>query len=161
MVNINPNKIGENFEKRLTLKFEEYRKECKCFISKIPTSWTVIRKGKQITTAFPNDKSQFLDYVGCTNDGKILFLEAKSCNNKTRFPLNNIKPYQFKLIEEYLNYTDRVYIIVEMRHSKEVFLFHAQLVLDFEEKYKRKSIPLKWLQDNCIKVNDLDILKWV
>ena len=31
----------------------------------------------------------------------------------------------------------------------------------FEEVYNRKSIPLKWLQDNCIKVNDLDILKYI
>ena len=38
---------------------------------------------------------------------------------------------------------------------------HIVNIRNFEEVYNRKSIPLKWLQDNCIKVNDLDILKYI
>lgn len=158
----NSNKIGKIFEIRLSDKFNEYRKDKLAFISKVPTDWVVIRGAKgKIATAYPRGKSEFLDYCGCLKNGEIIFIEAKSCNNSTSFPLSNIKPYQFELIEEYLNYTDKVYMVVEMRQTNEIFLFNAKLLLNFEEVYNRKSIPLKWLQDNCIKVNDLDILKYI
>ena len=61
----NSNKIGKNFEIRLSDKFNEYRKNKLAFISKVPTDWVVIRgtKGK-IVTAYPRGKSEFLDYCG-------------------------------------------------------------------------------------------------
>ena len=74
----NSNKIGKNFEVKLSNKFDEYRKNKLAFISKVPTDWVVIRgeKGK-IATAYPRGKSEFLDYCGCLKNGEIIWTTLK------------------------------------------------------------------------------------
>lgn len=154
------NRIGKQFEEKLNKKFMEYRINKQAYISKVPTDWTVLRKGAEIVKAFPKGKSEFLDYAGTLKNGKAVFLEAKSCA-KSPFPLSTIKPYQYVLIEEIMEYTDKVYLIIEMRDVDTTFLLKADEILTFEEKNKRKSIPLSWLLDNAIVLDNLNIIDYL
>lgn len=158
----NSNKIGKNFEDRLNDKFIKYKRENIAYISKVPTEFVIIRnKQGNIATAFPRGKSQFLDYIGVLKNGKTIVLEAKSTSNKTSFPLSMIKEYQYTLIEEFLKYTDYVYMIVEFREKNEVYMFKANQVLTFEKTYGRKSIPYNWFKENAILLNNLNILDFI
>ena len=157
----NSNKIGAKFEDKLTKQFEEYRKEKKAYIFKIPTEFVVLRKGAKIISAYPKKQSPCLDYIGILPNGKSIVFEAKTTKNTASFPLKNIKPYQFELIKEINHYVDCVFFIIEFRELNETYLVSGNAILDFKENNERKSIPYKEFKNIGILMNDLDVLKYI
>lgn len=156
------NRVGADFEKRLSVKFEEYRKEGIAYIFKCHTDWVVIRGvGGRISTAYPKKQSDMLDFVAFLPNGKHAIFEAKTCNNKSSFPLSNIKEYQFNLNRELYKYTDDIFYIIEMREHNEVYLLHASDLQSFVDNNERKSIPYDVLKEIAILIEDLDILKYI
>ena len=99
------NKEGKEFEDMLTRQFNKYRKEGRMYCIKVPTEVVILRRGAKIVSAFPRAKSEALDYLGILSTGECVTFEAKSSNNKTSFPLSQIKEYQFELHKEIRNYT--------------------------------------------------------
>ena len=108
----NSNKEGKEFEDMLTAQFNKYRAEGKMYCIKVPTEIVLIRNGAKIVSAFPKAKSEALDYLGILSTGECITFEAKSSNNKTSFPLSQIKEYQFELHKEIRNYTKKVFYII-------------------------------------------------
>ena len=157
----NSNKIGAKFEDKLTKQFEEYRKEKKAYIFKIPTEFVVLRKGAKIISAYPKKQSPCLDYIGILPNGKSIVFEAKTTKNTASFPLKNIKPYQFELIKEINHYVDCVFFIIEFRELNETYLVSGNAILDFKENNIRKSIPYKEFKNIGILMEDLDVLKYI
>ena len=157
----NSNKIGAKFEDKLTKQFEEYRKEKKAYIFKIPTEFVVLRKGAKIISAYPKKQSPCLDYIGILPNGKSIVFEAKTTKNTSSFPLKNIKPYQFELIKEINHYVDCVFFIIEFREMNETYLVSGNAILDFKENNTRKSIPYKEFKNIGILMEDLDVLKYI
>ena len=155
------NKIGAKFENKLTKQFEEYRKEKKAYIFKIPTEFVVLRKGAKIISAYPKKQSPCLDYIGILPNGKSIVFEAKTTKNTSSFPLKNIKPYQFELIKEINHYVDCVFFIIEFRELNETYLVSGNAILDFKENNERKSIPYKEFKNIGILMEDLDVLKYI
>lgn len=156
------NKVGSTFENKLTKVFDKYRNEGKAYIIKVPTDWVVIRKpGGRISTAYPKQKSNCLDYIGfLPNESPIVF-EAKSTKNKTSFPLSNIAEYQYALTEELYNYINNVFYIIEFREHNEVYLVAAKEIIEFKNNNDRKSIPYNEFRNIGILMEDLDILKYI
>ena len=150
----NSNKIGAKFEDKLNKQFEEYRKEKKAYIFKIPTEFVVLRKGAKIISAYPKKQSPCLDYIGILPNGKSIVFEAKTTKNTSSFPLKNIKPYQFELIKEINHYVDCVFFIIEFRELNETYLVSGNAILDFKENNERKSIPYKEFKNIGILMND-------
>ena len=157
----NSNKIGAKFEDKLTKQFEEYRKEKKAYIFKIPTEFVVLRKGAKIISAYPKKQSPCLDYIGILPNGKSIVFEAKTTKNTSSFPLKNIKPYQFELIKEINHYVDCVFFIIEFRELNETYLVSGNAILNFKENNTRKSIPYKEFKNIGILMEDLDVLKYI
>lgn len=155
------NKIGAEFEKKLTEQFKQYRKDKKAYIFKVPTEFVILRKGAKIVSAFPKKQSPCLDYIGILNDGDVIVFEAKTTANKTSFPLSNIKDYQFNLIDEINYYVDCVFFIIEFREYNEIYLVKGDAIKEFKENNTRKSIPYKDFKDLGILMNDLDVLKYI
>ena len=135
----NSNKIGAKFEDKLTKQFEEYRKEKKAYIFKIPTEFVVLRKGAKIISAYPKKQSPCLDYIGILPNGKSIVFEAKTTKNTASFPLKNIKPYQFELIKEINHYVDCVFFIIEFRELNEIYLVSGNAILNFKENNTRNT----------------------
>ena len=157
----NSNKIGAKFEDKLTKQFEEYRKEKKAYIFKIPTEFVVLRKGAKIISAYPKKQSPCLDYIGILPNGKSIVFEAKTTKNTASFPLKNIKPYQFELIKEINYYVDCVFFIIEFKELNETYLVSGNAILNFKENNERKSIPYKEFKNIGILMEDLDVLKYI
>lgn len=155
------NSIGAKFEKRLEKQFEKYRKEGKAYIFKCHVDWVCIRKGAKIVSAYPKKQSDMLDFVGFLRNGSHVIFEAKTCANKTSFPLSNIKEYQFDLNKELYNYTENIFYIIEMREHNEVYLLHAKDLQHFIDNNERKSIPYNTLKEIAVEVNGLDILSHI
>lgn len=152
---VKPNKanLGKAWEDKIILKCKEYRKSNKALIIKIPTEFTIIRRGARIVSAFPKEKA-FLDFVGVLYDGKTIFIEAKSTANKTSFPLSMIKTHQFDLCSEIKKYTNLCYYLIYFKELKKTYLIHADKVEMFRQSETRKSLPITWLDEHAITLDD-------
>ena len=158
----NSNKEGKEFEDMLTAQFNKYRAEGKMYCIKVPTEIVLIRNGARIVSAFPKAKSEALDYLGILSTGECITFEAKSSNNKTSFPLSQIKEYQFELHKDIRNYTKKVFYIIRMKALGKFYLVTSDEIDDFMKSSERKSIPASMLGvDIGIEMNDLDVLKYL
>ncbi|MCI7208396.1 MAG: Holliday junction resolvase RecU [Clostridium sp.] len=162
----NSNKIGASFEQRIQKVLDELREEKVGYIVKIPTQMKLIRgAGGRIVSAFPVPQEErgyhcLLDFHGILKSGKTICIEAKSCANKTSFPLDNIKPYQLPLLKELMDYGALGYFIIEMRGVERTFLFEGYKFIEYVNGLERKSIPVKDMEEIGIELdNDLKGLK--
>lgn len=155
------NKVGSIFEGKLINQFEEYRRENKAYIIKVPTEVTIIRNGPRIVNAVHRQKSDCLDFIGVLPNGQPIIFEAKTTKELNRFPLANIADYQYDLADELYNYIDNVFYIVEFRSRNEIYLVHSNKIKEFKENSTRKSIPYEEFKNIGILMEDLDILKYL
>lgn len=162
----NSNKIGASFEQRIQKVLDELREEKVGYIVKIPTQMKLIRgAGGRIVSAFPVPQEEkgyncLLDFHGILKSGKTICIEAKSCANKTSFPLDNIKPYQLPLLKELMDYGALGYFIIEMRGVERTFLFEGYKFIEYVNGLQRKSIPVKDMEEIGMELdNDLKGLK--
>lgn len=93
---------GRSFEQLIEHSNKQYQTKGKALIQKVPTPWKVIRRGKQIVSAHPAEKST-VDFVGVA-DGKAIAFDAKSTRELTRFPLSNIEVHQMVFLPQCLSF---------------------------------------------------------
>lgn len=132
-----------------------YKMKKLAMVMKFPTPWKVLfKRGTNIPVkAFVEEKS-FLDYIGIACNRSIAF-DAKSTKELTRFPLNNVKPHQVELMEEWTRQNGLAFILVYFEKKDEIYF----LEYDFIKKYwddsingGRKSIPYEDIKNTCEKV---------
>lgn len=134
---------GLDLEEIVSKQCEKYRKEGKAYIFKLATDWVVQRRGKFIVSAFPRAKS-LTDFFGVLSTGESIAIEVKNTNNKTSFPLGNIKEHQFIFLEEWSRYTPHSYYLIRFKEQDEIYLVHSSKVQEFKDTETRKSIPYSW-----------------
>lgn len=143
-------------EKIIEDKCNEYIKNDIAYIYKLPTDFTVIRKGAHIVSAFPKKKST-IDFMGCYGNGKAIAIETKSTDNKTSFPFSNIAEHQWDFFK---NWTTKAkgYYIVWFKVLDRMFLVKAEDMQIAKETLDRKSAPLDWFIENSIELDDADFI---
>lgn len=149
---------GMDLEEIVGNQCKEYRKEGKAYMFKLPTDWQVLRRGKFIISAFPKAKS-LTDFFGTLNTGEAIAIEVKNTNNKTSFPLGNIKEHQFTFLEEWSKHTRHSYYLIRFKEHDEIYLVHSSKVQEFRDSETRKSIPYKWFGENAELLNGADFLE--
>lgn len=164
------NKIGAKFEQEIKDVFKDYFHSGDAYITKIPTEATVIRKFGKITNVVYRENSDSLDFQGVLKDGRFITFETKTYNaydekrnSNKPFPLDNIDEYQFELAETLANYTNKIFYIIQARlkDENEHYMMHWSKVKEFKDSSGRKSIPYDKLSEIGIKMEDLDILKYI
>ena len=104
---------------------------------------------KIITKAYFKEPST-LDYNGIYK-GKYVEFDAKETKSETSFPLANISKNQLKHIYAVNNHGGIVFLIISIKN--EYYLITAKVIIDFINNEKRKSIPLSYIKNNCLKIN--------
>lgn len=156
--------VGDSLEKRIQLKCDELRRNNIACINKVPTEVVVIRGayGKIVKAFFP-ENSKFVDFTGYIKGIGHIDIEAKSCGNKTSFPLSNILDTEY----EYLHFmyhtmgNEHEYYIIEMREHKEIYLIKAIDVENFKNTETRKSLPYSWIKNNGILLHNLNFIDYI
>ena len=110
---------------------------------------------KIITKAFFKEPST-LDYNGIYK-GKYIEFDAKETISKTSFPLANISKNQLKHIYAVNNHGGIAFLIISINNS--YYLLTAKNIIDFINNEKRKSIPLKYIENNAYKINQKGFIK--
>lgn len=133
---------GRSFEQLIEHSNKQYQVKGKALIQKVPTPWRVIRRGKQIVSAHPAEKST-VDFVGVA-DGKAIAFDAKSTRELTRFPLSNIEAHQMVFLQHFHDQGGRAFVLIEFAKIYEVYLVPFVKLREYwnnAQKGGRKSIP--------------------
>lgn len=150
---------GMRLEKIIEDKCNEYINNDIAYIYKLPTDFTVIRKGAQIVSAFPKKKST-IDFMGSYGDGKAIAIETKSTDNKTSFPFSNIAEHQWEFFEKWTTQA-KGYYIVWFKTLDKMFLVNALDMQNAKDNLGRKSAPLDWFEENGIELNDGEFIEYI
>ncbi|BAE83983.1 Holliday junction resolvase RecU [Desulfitobacterium hafniense] len=134
---------GRSLEELIIHSNEQYKAKGVALIQKVATPWTVIRKGKQIVSAFPTEKST-VDFVGIASDKSIAF-DAKECK-QSRFPISNIEDHQMDFLKQWTRQGGQAFFIIEMTALGQIYHVSYAWVnyyWELAESGGRKSIPLE------------------
>lgn len=149
---------GMAFEQLITMANQVYRQKGIAAVIKIPTSWKVLWKNyggyRKPINAFPESKA-FLDYVGAI-DGDAVTFDTKETNNKTSFPLSNVKEHQMRDMRNWCKCGGFAFLLVWWKERNEVYLLPYEVLLKAWNEAKkggRKSISYKQFQTDAIEVH--------
>lgn len=119
---------GMKFEKQIENINKEYEIKGKALIQKISTPWQVIRKGKQIVSAFPTGKST-LDFRGTVNNGISVSFDCKETKDVKGLPLSNITEHQIEYIRKALQVGERSFILCKMVETNNIYFIEGDTIL--------------------------------
>lgn len=157
MTKENHSNRGMDLERLIEKQCEIYEKQNIAFIKKMPTDWQVLRRGKNIVSAFPKKKSIF-DFIGVWN-GKAIGIEAKRTNNNTSFPFQNIHEHQWDFFDKWCSVNGLGYFIIWFKELDKMFLIDAIQLKQCKDTIGRKSAPISWFEENATHMKSLDFLK--
>ena len=139
---VNTANRGMAFEELVEYSNRQYAEKGWASIQKVATPWKVVRRGKQIVSAFPEKKST-VDFVGVAN-GRAIAFDAKSTRERTRFPLANIEQHQMDFLERFQDQGGIGFFLVEFAKHHEFYIIPFTNMNEYWERARaggRKSIP--------------------
>lgn len=141
--------LGRSLEDLIIYSNKQYQAQGVALVQKVPTPWTVIRRGKQIVSAFPAEKST-VDFIGIEREKISVAFDAKQCKEPTRFPLTYIEPHQMLFLKIWSGYGGESFFIIEMVALQKIFRVPYVVMSkywDLARSGGRKSIPVDDFQE--------------
>ncbi|HAC2411873.1 TPA_asm: Holliday junction resolvase RecU [Listeria monocytogenes] len=148
---------GMQFERLIENACQIYEIKNLAIIKKLPTDWKVIRRGNQVVSAFPAQKST-VDFSGVLNPGMAVVFEAKETKQKS-FPFKNIKQHQLEYLQKARKMGAHAFILINFVEVGQIYKVDIETFLALYERAvqdKRKSIPLKNFEESGEKVSTLN-----
>lgn len=158
-------RVGDKFEQRLIKACEQYRERGMALIDKTPNNWQVIRRGKEIVSAYAKGKST-VDFIGISH-GRAIAFEAKTTQLTTRFNLDMVKEHQVQYLKQFREQGGIAFFLIEFRKHEEVYLVPITDFItywDHAQKGGAQSIPyadfkFNWQQVKPARGITVDFLK--
>jgi len=140
---------GMNLEKDINETNNYYKEKNIALIYKKPTPIKVLKVNYpyNIKDAIFETPST-LDYNGVYK-GYYLDFDVKETKSKTSFPLSNIHKHQINHIKNVITHKGISFIIVEFTALNKIYLLFGKDLLLFLQNTKRKSIPIKYFEQNA------------
>lgn len=133
--NLSMSNKGRGFEEEIIRANRFYKNKGQALIQKISTPWTVIRKGKQIVSAFPEGKST-LDFRGTVKGGLSISFDCKESQDERGLPLKHIEEHQIEYIKLALEMEEVSFILCSMKTMDKVFFIPGGMVLEYWTLWK-------------------------
>lgn len=139
---------GKSLEDLINYANQQYLAKGVALVQKIPTPWTVIRRGIQIVSAFPAQKST-VDYIGVTNFTHApvpVAFDVKQCKYKTNFPLSNLEQHQLDFLTAWKDQGGTVFLLIEMTALGKIYKVEINVMEWYWQESLSggpKSIPVK------------------
>ena len=144
---------GMTLEDDINKTNEYYLLEDIAVIYKKPTPIQVVQveyPKNRIKEAYFHEPST-LDYTGVYKEKYIEF-DAKETQSKTSFPLSNIHSHQMKHMKMVMSHGGITFLIVRFSSLNLTYLIRGEDVIDFEDMFHRKSIPLEYFKEHCFMI---------
>ncbi len=131
---------GVLFEQEAICANRTYRNRGIALIQKISTPWKVIRSGRKIVSAFPEEKST-LDFRGTIKGGIPISFDCKESEDSRGLPLKHIQPHQIEYMREALAIGEKSFLLCLVKPLGKRFLIPGARVLacwDYWQQNKGK-----------------------
>ena len=149
---------GMTLESEINSSNEYYREKDKAYIYKKPTPIKITkvdypsREKAIIKEAFFTVPST-TDYNGIYK-GKYIDFEAKETKSDTAFALANIHPHQIEHLKNINNHQGIAFLIIRFTNLNKTYLLTVEKLIDFLNNEKRKSIPIKYFENNAYLIKE-------
>ena len=107
---------------------EIYLRKRIALVQKISTPWKIVRKGKQIISAFPEHEST-LDYRGTVRGGISISFDAKETLNDQGLPLANFEPHQIRYMENAIEMGEKTFCVTNLKTLGKLFYIDGTVVV--------------------------------
>ncbi|WP_313232478.1 Holliday junction resolvase RecU [Tissierella praeacuta] len=152
---------GDAFEKIINISNKVYQRKGIALVQKIPTPMKPIRRGKQITSAYYEEKST-LDYIGVYEGVPIAF-DAKETKEENRFPLGNIQDHQIEFMKNWYNHGGLAFLLIHFTKLDTVYRLDWLTLSWYWKQYQENrgkrgfgSIAFNEFECNCKKLRSRD-----
>ncbi|MBS6504411.1 Holliday junction resolvase RecU [Clostridium tertium] len=126
---------GRQFEEEVIRANRFYQNKGQALIQKISTPWNVVRRGKQIISAFPQGKST-LDFRGTVRGGLSISFDCKESEDEKGLPLKHIQEHQIEYIRSALEIGETSFILCSMKKLNKVFFISGEIVIEYWDRWK-------------------------
>ncbi len=126
---------GRQFEEEVIRANRFYQNKGQALIQKISTPWNVVRRGKQIISAFPQGKST-LDFRGTVKGGLSISFDCKESEEEKGLPLKHIQEHQIEYIRSALEIGETSFILCSMKKLNKVFFISGEIVVEYWDRWK-------------------------
>jgi recombination protein U len=152
---------GDAFEEIINISNKVYKRKGIALVQKIATPMKPVRRGKQIVTAYYEEKST-LDYIGVYESIPIAF-DAKETKEETRFPLSNIQDHQIEFMKNWYKHGGITFLLIYFTRLDKVYRLDWITLSWYWNQYQENkgkrgfgSIPLNEFECNCKKLKSRD-----
>lgn len=129
---------GRAFEEEVIRANTYYKNTGQALIQKISTPWNVVRRGKQIVSAFPQGKST-LDFRGTVKGGLSISFDCKESEDEKGLPLKHIQDHQIEYIRNALEIGETSFILCSMKKLNKVFFISGEIVIEYWDRWKENK----------------------
>lgn len=152
---------GDAFEEIINISNKVYKRKGIALVQKIATPMKPIRRGKQIVSAYYEEKST-LDFVGVHKGIPIAF-DAKETKEETRFPLSNIADHQIEFMENWDKHGGITFILIHLTKLDRVYRLDWKMLKPYWNQYQENrgkrgfaSIAVEELETYCQRIKSRD-----
>lgn len=129
---------GRGFEEEVKIANKQYKSRGIALVQKISTPWVVIRRGKQIVSAYPEGKST-LDFRGTVAPGIPISFDCKETEDGRGLPLANIPEHQIDYMKHALEVGEKTFILCYMKKYGKRYYIQGETVLCYWERWQRNK----------------------
>lgn len=129
---------GKALEKEIEMQNEIYKIRRQALVQKISTPWKVVRRGKEIISAYPEEKST-LDFRGTVKGGLSISFDCKESEDVRGLPLTYIKPHQINYIRNALEIGERSFIICYLKKQNTRCYIPGEIVLEYWDIWQKNK----------------------
>lgn len=129
---------GKAFEEEVKIANRQYKARGIALVQKISTPWQVIRKGKQIVSAFPEGKST-LDFRGTVRHGIPISFDCKETKDERGLPLRNIADHQIEYMRQALGVGEITFILCYVKPLDKRYFIPGDDVIEYWDRWQRNK----------------------
>ena len=129
---------GKAFEEEVNMSNLVYKRRGVALIQKISTPWIVIRKGKQIVSAYPEGKST-LDFRGTVFPGVSISFDCKETKEERGLPLANIADHQIDYIKQALEVGEASFILCYIIPLNKRYFIDGGIVIGYWDRWQENK----------------------
>jgi len=133
--NYNMANRGMGFEREVIIANEIYKNREIALIQKISTPCKVVRSGKKIVSAYPEEKST-LDFRGTVKGGIPNSFDCKESQDIRGLPLKYIEPNQIDYIRAAIKMGEISFILCYVKPLNKRYLIKGKVVLDYWDNWQ-------------------------
>lgn len=129
---------GRGFEEEVKMANLQYRRKGIALIQKISTPWTVIRRGKQIVSAYPEGKST-LDFRGTVKPRIPISFDCKETTDEKGLPLANIPGHQLDYMKDAIGVGEITFILCYIKCLDKRYFIPGDIVVNYWDRWQRNK----------------------